>query len=953
MNSEASFGSWLKQRRKQLDLTQAMLAEQVGCAAETLRKIEAGRLRPSRQVASRLAECLQIPPAERDAFVQAARGTFALPASTVSHPTPATASTARFRLPAPLTPLIGREAELAALDALLASDATRLITLVGPPGIGKTRLALALAAEHQHRYANGAVFVDLAPLHDAELVAGTIATTLGLREDGRQPPLERLTQFLAARHLLLVLDNYEHVLGAAPLVTTLLRAAPGLRALATSRVPLHLSGEQRYAVPPLALPDAQVAPTVAVVASSAAVQLFVARARAVRHTFTLTQANAAAVAEICRRLDGLPLAIELAAAQIARFEPHAVLAQLDPLLPLLGDGPRDAPDRQRTLRRAVAWSYSLLSAEGQRLFRQLGVFVGGWTLDAAEAVCDTGAGASLAVLEEHSLLRRSERGVARFTMLEMVREFALEQLRTAGEAEGITAQHADYFLVLAEEAEPQLRGPQQAAWLDTLDAEHDNLRAALTWTTEHNHELGLRLAAALAFFWDTRGHLSEGSRWLANILEHAGEPTSPSRAKALCAAAELAWNRSDYKQAETLGEQSLQIYRFLEDSRGMGLACKRLGETARALRDYDRATVFFEQGLALLRDAGDPLGEAEALCEFGFVIWRQSDYPRAQTMFERSLQLYEELGYQTGVALALMGLGVIAEVQGEYERWADRSEQCLRIYQALGDKRGIAAMLRDLGDIALEHGDYERAHSLLDASMDVFREAGSKRSLGGSFMLYGRLAWAQGDNDTARAYYEQSAALLEEVGDQLYLATLLNYRGQLAWFEGELDVAFACSTQAAALAAKVEFKPELARALCGLGKLACQRAEYDTAHISLRESLAIRRTLGHRRDIADTLDVLAMLAEAHDTLQHAMRLCGAAEALRQVARTPLHPPEALERDRLLVQIRVALVAGAAAHVWDAGRRMTPEEAVACAATLSLSGGSALSTAPPLPRPRSR
>jgi tetratricopeptide (TPR) repeat protein len=667
------------------------------------------------------------------------------------------------------------------------------------------------------------------------------------------------------------------------------------------------------------------------VAASAAVQLFVARARAVRYTFALTEANAAAVAEICRRLDGLPLAIELAAAQIARFEPHALLAQLAPLLPLLGDGPRDAPARQRTLRRAIAWSYSLLDAQTQRLFRQLGVFAGGWTVEAAETVCIPGSDirAGLALLAEHNLVRPVDgrAGEPHFTMLEMIREYALDQLRAAGEAEDAAARHANYFLALAEQAEPELRGPRQAAWLDALDAEHDNMRAVLAWAPEHDHEAGLRLAGALGRFWDTRGHLTEGSRWLADMLRHGDRELSEARAKALYAAAWLAWNRSDFAEAEQLGEQSLQLYRFLEDGRGMGLACTMAGNAARALRDYDRSAMFFEQGVALLRDAGDRHGEADALCEFGFVVWRRTDYARAQAMFERSLQLYEELGYQTGVALALMGLGSIAEVQGDYVRWAVFSERCLDLYQALGDKRGVAAMLRDLGEIALAHGDYERTRALLDASMEVFREAGSKRSFVSILLMHGRLAWALGDNDAARAYYEQSAALLEEVGDQLYIATLLNYRGQLAWFEGELDAAFACFKQAAALSAKVEFKPELARALCGLGKLACHRAEYGGSHSYLLESLAIRRMLGHRHDIAETLDALAAYAVVHDRLERAMRLCGAAAALRDAASCPLHRPEAAERGAMLARIRTVFDPQLAGAAWQAGRAMTLEEAV--------------------------
>jgi predicted ATPase/DNA-binding XRE family transcriptional regulator len=729
MNGDAPFGRWLKQRRKQFDLTQAMLAEQVGCAAETLRKIEAGRLRPSRQIATRLAECLQVPEAGRDAFVQAARGAPVFTASAVSHPASPSPSPERFRLPAPLTPLIGREAELHELDALLAGDATRLVTFVGPPGIGKTRLALALAAEHQGRYADGAVFVDLAPLRDSALVAGTIATTLGLREDSATSPTDRLTQFLAGRQLLLVLDNYEQVVEAAPLVTTLLRAAPGLQALATSRVPLHLSGEQRYAVPPLALPDAQASPTAARVAASAAVQLFVARARAVRYTFALTEANAAAVAEICRRLDGLPLAIELAAAQIARFEPHALLAQLAPLLPLLGDGPRDAPARQRTLRRAIAWSYDLLPPNEQSLFRRLSVFAGTFTMEAIEAVCSAADSLSndviqdvAALCDKHLLqrqLRRNEQELL-FVMLEAIRAYGEEQLNASGEATMLRFLHAEYYQMLVETAETQLRGATQLQWLARLEAERDNLRAVLDWAIGQGQaeaESGLRFAASLWLFWHMRGYVREGRMWLERALATEMNTTRPTRAKALNATGWLALFQGDYDKAQEFLEQSLMLYRELGDTEGAVAALTNMGFVATlGQRNLGQLPVLLNEAIALRPQLQDQHTMANLLIFAGLAALIQNDRKQAIALHEESLVMYRRLGDPQGMGMCLTNLGLMALTELDLDRAVLLLRENLLIARSVEDKLVLQYSFLGLAGVATASGNPVRAARLWGAA---------------------------------------------------------------------------------------------------------------------------------------------------------------------------------------------------------------------------------------------
>jgi predicted ATPase/transcriptional regulator with XRE-family HTH domain len=619
MDTELSFGQWLKRRRKALDLTQDQLAREIGCAVGTIRKLEADALQPSREIAGRLAERLGVPTEARANFVAFARGranadvipsldqpldpvvqrrseaTRGAPSDQIPHPDP----TLPYPLPVPLTPLIGRAREVATVSATLQRADVRLLTLLGPPGVGKTRLGLQVASDLRASFRAGVCFVALATIRDPDLVPAAIAQALDVHDAGDRPLIETLQAYLRDKHLLLVLDNVEQVVAAAPMISALLAAAPELKVLSTSRIALHLSGEHEYAVPPLELPDLLHLPPAEALAACPSVALFQARAQAVQPNFMLSSANAQAVAALCHRLDGLPLVLELAATRCKVFSPEALLARLDQRLPLLSTGARDLPPRQQTLRSAIAWSYDLLSAAEQMLFERLAVFAGGWTLHAAEAICgdaETSRRAStepvpeqsgtaapypaLAVsvvdllmsLIDHSLVQQVaivKPGVSdepRFTMLETIREYALERLMERGEEEILRWHYAAYYLALAEQAEQGLQGPDARRWLDRLETEHDNLRAVLAFCLESRDlgpeasgqespilkpqafsriEIGLRLAAALWWFWWARGHGSEGRRWLAQVLtdQDSGNPNKESlavRAKALVAAGVLA-----------------------------------------------------------------------------------------------------------------------------------------------------------------------------------------------------------------------------------------------------------------------------------------------------------------------------------------------------------------------------------------------------------------------------
>jgi non-specific serine/threonine protein kinase len=742
MGSALSFGAWVRQRRREQEWTQEALAAQVGCSPALIRKIEAGERRPSHQVAELLVERLAAAPDETETMLRLARQDVrgpedagAAPAAPEPEPVPAPPPS---NLPTVLTPLLGRAPEVAAVRAYLTGPEVRLLTLTGPPGIGKTRLSLEVAADVGDHFPDGVFFVGLAPISDPALVGATVAQTLGIQEPGSRQLQANLVQYLRDKRLLLLLDNFEQVIGAASVVTDLLAACARLTVLVTSREALHVRGERVWPVPPLLVPDLHDLPDPPRLAQVPAVALFVERAQAVQPYFALTAENAATVATICARLDGLPLALELAAARINLFTPAALLARLERRLALLTTGPRDLPARQQTMRGAIAWSYDLLTPTEQALFRRLGVFVGGATLAAAETVCgdlsvpvaelDTLADAvqagtsppkstmenptldvleGLASLVDKSLLGQEVRpdGTSEFTMLETIRAYALEQLTAHGADEALRERHARFFLALAEEAEVALRGPDQLLWLDRLEQEHDNLRAALEWAKIPNHpaaaEIGLRLVAALWRFWWRRGHIGEGRERLAAALAVAerGEAPPLARARALYGAAYMAFVQGEYDVVQPLFAESLVISRAAGDLDAQATALNGLGHAAYQHRDYDTAQAFHEQGLALRRTLHDALGISIALNNLGLVATSRGDYTLARAHMEESLALSRQLGDRWGVATTLNNLALVARGQEDYVAACTLIAESLAIRRELGDKYGIAFCLAGLAAV--------------------------------------------------------------------------------------------------------------------------------------------------------------------------------------------------------------------------------------------------------------
>lgn len=677
----------------------------------------------------------------------------------------------------PATAFIGREAEVAAVRQLARRREVRLVTLTGPGGTGKTRLSLHVATALLDYFMHGVFFVALAAIQDPALVPSTIAGALGVKETAGESLLERLKEYLRDQHLLLVLDNFEQVTAAAPLVEDLLAATRRLVILVTSRAPLHLAAEHEYLVPPMGLPDPRHIRTLDALAKYPAVALFTVRAQAVQPDFALTLENASAVTEICARLDGLPLAIELAAARSNLLRPVQMLAHLTATpgggsLHLLTGGSPDLPLRQQTLRGAIDWSYDLLPPGARTMFARLAVFVGSCTLHAAEVVCNAHKPArttllraplrvlpiaaldGLEVLLENSLLRQMAgiNGEPRFGMLETIQEYALEQLNSSGEVPTLRDRHAGYYLALAESAEPELRGTQQVKWLARLEDEHDNIRAALRWALESGDlETAVRLGRAMWRFWYARGHLSEGRRWLEVGLA-AGRATLPAalRARALRGAGILARQQGDYAKARALLDESLTLWREQDDTRGIATSLNSLALLILDQGDYAGAQTYLEQSLVLERELGGQQGIARALSNLGSVALRQGEYVIAKRFFKEALGLLRDVGDQWTLAHAFSNLAAAEHYLAHYEQAQVLFKQSLAMRRELGDRPGIVECLEGLAMGCGAQGQPEWAAQFFGAA-EALREQIGKPVLLTGRPEYGRLV------DLARSQMDPAA----------------------------------------------------------------------------------------------------------------------------------------------------------------------------------------------------
>jgi predicted ATPase/DNA-binding SARP family transcriptional activator/class 3 adenylate cyclase/Tfp pilus assembly protein PilF len=914
----------------------------------------------------------------------------------------------RQNLPVQLTSFVGREQEIADVQSLLSTS--RLLTLTGAGGCGKTRLALHVAARMLDRYPDGVWHVELAGVIDRKQIARAIAAVLGVQSVAQQPLPDTLAGHLGSRALLLLLDNCEHLLpDCGDLAEHLLRACPDLRILATSRQPLALAGETVYSVPPLSLPPERLptrrggrpdhaargapstdrpehGPRLTAHSSGArrqasgsehdlmaseAVRLFVDRARAVERSFTLDEQNAEAVAHVCRRLDGLPLAIELAAARIVVLPVQQIAARLADRFRLLAGGSRTALPRHRTLRALIDWSYELLSPTEQRLLRRLSVFVGGFTLEGAEgtlgrvvtadgllrsatgprtaatpsatqpgaeASCESASAEMLDLLGrlvDHSLVAVGEHeGDTRYRLLETIHQYAEEKLRESGEEAVLRARHRDWCLELAEEADSRLRGPDQEQWLSRLEGEHDNLRAALGWCLETDcgepmslAEPGLRLASALCRFWQLRGHWTEGREWLSRLLALPGAAAPNAlRAKALFGAGNLAREQGDFAAARALSSESLELQRALGDREGAGGALHALALIALKRGEFAEAHHLLCEALAIFRELEDERGIAVSLKNLGMVARQRGEYNAARELYTESLAIARRQGDKVQIGQSLNNLANVTYYQGEYESARLLFEESLAIWRDLDHRVGIAAALSNLGNLALDQGDFLAARSLQQESLQVRRELGDTWGVAMSLQALGLAATEEKQFDEARAFHEECLAIRRALGDRSGVAHSLHALGRSAQVQGEVEKARQLFEESLALFRELGDRQGIAAALHNLGQVARFLGDLSLARSFLEESLALQLELDARRGVVECLQALAASA-AREQAMLAARLLGFTEGQWQSHRWCRRSVEQAEYEETAALLRKRLTPEAFSLAWEAGRSMRLEEAI--------------------------
>ncbi|MEO8665065.1 MAG: tetratricopeptide repeat protein [Ignavibacteria bacterium] len=796
-------------------------------------------------------------------------------------------------LPVLLTGFIGREKEMERVKDLIKQS--HLLTLTGSGGSGKTRLALQVAADIIDDYSNGVWLIELASLSDPFLLVQTIFKMLDLQEQPMQNTEDTLLDYLKDKEILLILDNCEHIIDAtAQLTEKLLSKSPKLKIIATSREALRTAGEQTHRILPMNVPDPKNNESPEILAQYEAVKLFIEGALAVDENFRIQNENAAAIAGICNRLDGIPLAIELAAAKIKVLSAVQIYERLDNRFALLSGGKRTALPRQQTLRAMIDWSYDLLSENEKILWYRLAVFSGGWTIEAAEEICSDEKISIeelvdlLTLLAEKSIIIFSPEKV-RFRILETIRQFGEEKLKVSDEYENISDKHLNYYMILAESAEPKLKGPDQRVWLEKLDKEAGNFEKSFNRSlNKKNSQSGLRIAGAVELFWDIRGIYSEGLRWLESILEHNSGVINSIQGKALNAAGVLNTFHGNFKKAQKFLETALAIHVEIKDEKGIACSLLNLGRVLWFQGELSHAADLCEHSLGIFRNTGDKRGTATCLISLGIMSLQEGNYDRSEKLFEEGLAINRDAGDKREIAYSLLNMGMLSSDRGEMTRAAKLFEESLSIQRTLGDKRRISVSLNSLGVVAKELGELARSEELFEESLAIRREIGNKLGVANSLDNLGNVAFSRDQFDRAQSLFEESLELFREVGS----------------------------------------KPGIASSLEGLGRIALKKKEYNDAEKYYRESLALNSEAGSKRDIAINLLGFSELKLIEGSYNGASELLGFIEKFFGSGKMKLSKHERERFERVTSEVKEKLKDEEYLKSFEKGKEMTMELLVA-------------------------
>ena len=917
------FSEWLKRRRQELDLTQEQLAQRASCSVFAIRKIESGERQPSRQLARTLAGSLEIPCEEQASFIKAARGelsTERLPSlARTSSPTaqPAVKSNSPpINLPKPLTPFIGREPELFALGGLLCDPQCLLLTIVGPGGMGKTRLAIEAAYQSKELFPDGVWFVPLAALNSPALLIPAIADAVQFRFQDPADPHAQLLRYLCEKTALLILDNAEHLLEGVPLLSEILHACRNVKLLVTSRERLNLLSEWAFEITGLPVPANERAEQFE---SYSSVALFLQSARRADPGFVPDESDCVAIAGICRLVEGMPLAIELAATWMGILSLSEIEQEIRRSLDFLSTTMRDLPERHRSMRAVFEHSWGMLTEQEQQVLSRLSVFRGGFTREAAERVAGASL-TSLSTLVNRTLLRRAAPG--RYDLHELVRQYSAGHMAAAPAAHAATQQrHYAYFLALVEAADKELKGSNQLEWLERLEEDYSNLRVALEWALKSDRaasgdDRALRLAGALRWFWRMRGHFHEGRNWLGEVLRQSSTKPTASRAGALLGMSLLLNGLGDLSAAYPPAEESAAVYRELDDQRGLAEALTIMGLTLVWQGEAALSRARFEEALILYREAGDRWGEAQVLYRLGSFLLDYGGDQVGRVMLAESAAILDGLGERYLFTGVLASRGVVETSLGNYVAARAHFERSLEVAREIGHPWGIADALTNLGCLFRIQGDYGTAQSHLESALRIYQEHGRSKWEIDVLCALVENHIAQGDFSSAKLYL-QAASNLSKLSENKWLQVLLLYfRSLLAYYQGDSGEAVVLLGETTALARESRYKPDLSRALVTFGRVRRTLGEFGEASKLILEGLDLFRSLGHKLGIATALQELAAIRAAQDEGGQAALLFSVAHTMREKLRAPLPPVDATTCESAIAASRAQLGEAAFNNIWE-------------------------------------